>query len=59
MGGRTWRRSQPPQGSEVLALDLAGQFRGWLLESLGAHMNDDPVKLYLTTDGGTRWSPLA
>ena len=58
-GGRTWRRSQPLPGPEVLALDFTGRSHGWLLASLGASMNTNPVKLYRTTDGGKRWSPVA
>jgi photosystem II stability/assembly factor-like uncharacterized protein len=58
-GGRTWRRSQPLPGSELVALGLSGRSRGWLLESLGEAMNENPVKLYQTSDGGSHWSPLA
>jgi photosystem II stability/assembly factor-like uncharacterized protein len=58
-GGRIWRRSQPLPGSEPIALDFVGRSRGWLLESLGEAMSQNPVKLYGTSDGGVHWSPLA
>jgi len=58
-GGRTWQHSEPLPGSELVALDITGRSRGWLLESLGEAMNQNPVSLYRSTDGGVRWSLVA
>ncbi|MGO8959742.1 MAG: WD40/YVTN/BNR-like repeat-containing protein [Streptosporangiaceae bacterium] len=58
-GGRSWRRSEPVLGAEPVAADFVGSCRGWLLESLGAAMGSNPVRIYRTTDGGLRWSLLA
>ncbi len=58
-GGESWRKSQPVPGLEPVAVDFVGSRRGWLLESLGAAMGTNPVRIYRTTDGGVRWSPLA
>jgi len=56
-GGRAWRQSAGiPDGSEPVAIDFVSPSRGWLLESLGAAMQQNPVRLYRSTDGGLRWS---
>jgi hypothetical protein len=52
-------RSQPLPGPEVLALDFTGRSRGWLLENSGEAMNQNPVSLYRSADGGVRWSLVA
>ena len=57
-GGRTWQRSAPINANQPVAIDVIGR-RGWLLESLGAAMGSNPVRVYLTTDSGLRWSLLA
>jgi photosystem II stability/assembly factor-like uncharacterized protein len=56
--GRTWQRSAPINANQPVGIDVIGQ-RGWLLESLGAAMGSNPVRVYRTTDGGLRWSLLA
>jgi photosystem II stability/assembly factor-like uncharacterized protein len=56
--GRSWQRSAPIPANQPVAIVVSGQ-RGWLLESLGAAMGSNPVRVYRTTDGGLRWSPLA
>jgi len=59
-GGRSWRQSAGiPDGSEPVAIDFVSPSRGWLLESLGAAMQQNPVRLYQSTDGGVRWSLVA
>jgi hypothetical protein len=56
-GGRSWRQSAGvPDGYDPVALDFVSASRGWLLESLGAAMQQNPVRLYRSTDGGLRWS---
>jgi photosystem II stability/assembly factor-like uncharacterized protein len=57
-GGQTWQRSAPIDANQPVAIDVIGR-RGWLLESLGAAMGSNPVRVYRTTDGGLRWSLLA
>jgi photosystem II stability/assembly factor-like uncharacterized protein len=56
--GRSWQQSAPVAANQPVAIDIIGR-RGWLLESLGAAMGSNPVRVYLTTDGGLRWSLLA
>jgi len=59
-GGRSWRQSAGiPDGFDPVALDFVSPSRGWLLESLGAAMQQNPVRLYRSTDGGVRWSLVA
>jgi photosystem II stability/assembly factor-like uncharacterized protein len=59
-GGRSWRESSAVGGGgSPVAIDFAGPRLGWLLDSLGAAMNENPVALYRTTDGGVRWSLVA
>ncbi len=59
-GGRSWRQSAGiPDGYDPVALDFVSPSRGWLLESLGAAMGQNPVRLYRSVDGGVRWSLLA
>jgi len=59
-GGRSWTRSAP-----VLAPGNAGWLvftdpaHGWMLQDLGAAMEQNPVQLYRTSDGGRRWSLIA
>jgi photosystem II stability/assembly factor-like uncharacterized protein len=59
-GGQTWRRSAAVGGAaQPVAIDFSGSRLGWLLDSLGAAMNQNPVALYRSTDGGLRWSLAA
>jgi photosystem II stability/assembly factor-like uncharacterized protein len=59
-GGRSWQQSAGiPDGYDPVALDFVSPNRGWLLESLGAAMQQNPVRLYRSTDGGVRWSLVA
>jgi photosystem II stability/assembly factor-like uncharacterized protein len=59
-GGRSWRQSaRIPEGYEPVALDFVSPSRGWLLDSLGAAMAQNPVRLYRSTDGGVHWSLVA
>jgi photosystem II stability/assembly factor-like uncharacterized protein len=58
--GRSWTRSAPvlaPGNAGWLA--LTDPAHGWLLQSLGAAMEQNPVQLYRTSDGGRRWSLIA
>ena len=59
-GGRSWTRSAPlraPGYAHWLA--FTGSARGWLVQDLGAAMEQNPVQLYRTGDGGRRWSLIA
>lgn len=56
--GRSWRQSALA-GNDPVAIDFVSPDRGWLLESLGAAMQQNPVRLYRTSDGGRRWSLIA
>jgi photosystem II stability/assembly factor-like uncharacterized protein len=58
-GGQSWTESNPVVGYQAVAMDFAGADRGWLLESQGAAMGQDPVQVYGTADGGATWSLLA
>ena len=59
-GGRTWTTSAPLKVSGSAAfLSFAGPERGWLLMTVGAAMQQQPVQLYRTDDGGLRWSLAA
>jgi photosystem II stability/assembly factor-like uncharacterized protein len=58
-GGRAWRQSEPVAASEPVAIDFVSKTRGWLLESMGAAMGSNPVRVYRTIDGGQRWSLVA
>jgi photosystem II stability/assembly factor-like uncharacterized protein len=56
--GRSWQKSAVA-GNDPVAIDFVSPSRGWLLESLGAAMQQNPVRLYRSTDGGVRWSLVA
>jgi hypothetical protein len=58
-GGASWRESAPVRGSQPVAIDFVSSRRGWLLDSPGAADNQNPVRLYRSTDGGVRWSLVA
>jgi photosystem II stability/assembly factor-like uncharacterized protein len=58
-GGQRWTESNPVVGYQAVAMDFAGADHGWLLESQGAAMGQDPVRVYGTADGGVTWSLLA
>jgi photosystem II stability/assembly factor-like uncharacterized protein len=59
-GGRSWTRSAPIHapgyGSSLAFTDAT---HGWLLQSLGAAMQQNPVHVYRTVDGGRRWPLIA
>jgi photosystem II stability/assembly factor-like uncharacterized protein len=57
-GGRSWQRSASIAANQPVAMDIIGP-RGWLLESLGAAMGSNPVRVYRTTDAGRHWSLAA
>lgn len=58
-GGQSWTESNPVVGYQAVAMDFAGAAHGWLLESQGAAMGQDPVRVYATADGGLTWSLIA
>jgi hypothetical protein len=58
-GGRSWQRSEPVAGDQPVAVDFAGPNQGWLLQSLGEAMQQNPVRLYRSADAGLRWSLIA
>jgi photosystem II stability/assembly factor-like uncharacterized protein len=59
-GGQSWRQSPAVGGAaDPVAIYFADPHRGWLLDSLGAAMNQNPVLLYRSTDGGMHWELLA
>lgn len=57
--GRSWWRSGVVAADQPVAVDFASRSRGWLLESMGAAMGSNPVRIYRTVDGGLRWSLAA
>jgi photosystem II stability/assembly factor-like uncharacterized protein len=57
--GRSWWRSEAVAAAQPVAVDFASRSRGWLLESMGAAMGSNPVRVYRTADGGLRWSLAA
>ena len=57
--GRTWARSAPVPGADPVAIDFVDARHGWLLESMGAAMGQNPVRLYQTTNSGRQWSLVA
>jgi photosystem II stability/assembly factor-like uncharacterized protein len=59
-GGRHWRSSAPIRSPGVAGwLATAGRSDGWLLQNLGAAMQQNSVRLYRSTDAGRRWSLIA
>ena len=59
-GGRSWTQSAPiraPGYAHWVA--FTDPARGWLVQDLGAAMEQNPVQLYRTGDGGQRWSLVA
>ena len=59
-GGRTWTRSAPIHApGYASSLAFTDATHGWLLQSLGAAMQQNPVQVYRTGDGGRRWSLIA
>ena len=59
-GGRSWTRSAPIRAPGYAGwLAFAGPARGWLVQSLGAAMEQNPVRIYGTGDGGRHWSLIA
>jgi len=57
-GGRTWFRSESIAGAEPVAVAFTGD-QGWLVESLGIAMSQNPVRVYRSPDGGRSWSLAA
>jgi photosystem II stability/assembly factor-like uncharacterized protein len=55
-GGRSWQQSAAISGSQPVVLDFTGPADGWLLESLGAALGQNPVRLFRSTDSGLRWA---
>ncbi len=58
-GGQHWTESNPVTGYQAVAMDFAGPDQGWLLESQGTEMGQNPVQVYETATGGATWSLLA
>jgi photosystem II stability/assembly factor-like uncharacterized protein len=59
-GGRTWTRSALIHAAGYASsLAFTDATHGWLLQSLGAAMQQNPVQVYRTVDGGRRWSLIA
>jgi photosystem II stability/assembly factor-like uncharacterized protein len=58
-GGLSWWQSAPIAAAEPVAVAFAGARQGWLLESMGAAMSENPVRLYRSSDGGRSWSLAA
>ena len=57
--GRTWQESAAIAGAQPVAIDFANPANGWLLESLGAALGQNPVQLLRSTDGGQHWTLAA
>jgi photosystem II stability/assembly factor-like uncharacterized protein len=59
-GGRSWTRSAPIHApGYASSLAFTDATHGWLLQSLGAAMQQNPVHVYRTVDGGRRWLLIA
>jgi photosystem II stability/assembly factor-like uncharacterized protein len=59
-GGRSWTPSAPLRAPGYAGwLAFTDSARGWLVQDLGAAMEQNPVRLYRTGDGGRRWSLVA
>jgi photosystem II stability/assembly factor-like uncharacterized protein len=59
-GGRSWTRSAPIRApGYASSLAFTDATHGWLLQSLGAAMQQNPVHVYRTVDGVRRWSLIA
>jgi photosystem II stability/assembly factor-like uncharacterized protein len=59
-GGRSWTRSSLVRApGDARWVDFTDPAHGWLLQDLGAAMQQNPVRLYRTGDGGKRWSLIA
>ena len=59
-GGRSWTRSAPVRApGDARWLNFTDPAHGWLLQDLGAAMQQNPVRLYRTGDGGRHWSLIA
>lgn len=58
-GGSSWWQSKPIAGDEPVAVAFAGPRQGWLLESMGAAMSQNPVRVYRSSDGGRSWALAA
>lgn len=59
-GGRSWTRSAPIRAPGYAGwLDFTDPANGWLMQDLGAAMQQSHVQLYRTTDGGRHWSRSA
>lgn len=59
-GGKAWIdvRSFPRDYGQVW-IDFVNQRRGWVMVDQGAAMDQDPVTIYRTDSGGSRWTELA
>ena len=56
-GGRTWTASAPIRSpGQARWMSFADPRHGWLVMDLGAAMRQNPVRIYRTSDGGTRWT---
>lgn len=59
-GGLSWTESAPLTAEGApRELSFTDPLHGWLLWDEGAAMGHDPVRVYRTTDGGSRWSLTA
>ena len=58
-GGASWRQTAPVYVYDPISVDFLDPAHGWLLENLGAAMNNNWVAVYRTTDSGRRWSLTA
>ena len=59
-GGRSWTRSAPVRAlGDARWLSFTDPAHGWLVQDLGAAMQQNPVRLYRTSDGARRWSLIA
>jgi photosystem II stability/assembly factor-like uncharacterized protein len=58
-GGNSWSQSGLIAGDAPVAVAFSDAHHGWLLESAGAAMGQNPVRLYRTSDAGRSWSVVA
>jgi len=59
-GGRSWTSSAPIRAPGTARwLDFTDPAHGWLMQDLGAAMQQSHVQLYRTSDGGRHWALIA
>jgi photosystem II stability/assembly factor-like uncharacterized protein len=58
-GGRSWSQASLVAADQPVAIAFAGTRQGWLLQSMGAAMGQNAVRLYRSSDAGQSWTLAA